>query len=1726
MAKNIAPIKSTSGAGYSFEEMVGAHYLALMLAGASPLAPKQASIVSIDFQVRVDGWLLDDLLVTMQVSGEIQRISISIKSNAQLSESSVPADFVEACWEQYFGVNNCPFQRERDLMGLVTGPQPGSAFQDAQKLLTKVREQSPPDFPRRLATPKYASAAERSLFLSFSCPPRLSSLGPSDEVASAALLRHVLILQFDYENQPSENLQRSHQLCQGIVASGKQEDAIQLWDRLLAVSRQQRQSNGKIDLAKLLREIRPAPQLLAHPSCRDPWRLLRSWSGEQISNVPTKIGGKVAIDRSDLLSQIAAATQQNSLIVLIGNSGSGKSVVARQWAESVAPESTVIWVPSAVLAGGNLDAYRQRVGITETLDRVIPFAPNCPAYAVIDGIDRIANADGASSLANLLRLLQVVDRNSLWRVVATCQAEHWDRIQALLALAGVQPASQIVEVDLPADEQLKPVWKTFPALNFVRSNAHLGELVRNPKVLDILARGCEQAGFDSDSRRWIGESDVIKWYWETVIGASAEPLGRKSLLMKLGESQANSGSSETPLPDVTSGPPLESLTADNILKVIEERVSFAHDILGDWARQRSILARGNDVAAYLAPKILLPYWHRAIRLYGTHLLEQSSELQDWQKVMAEVPAATDCLLDAVIFSSNAAGNLERMWPLLIANEGELLRRLLNRFHHMATFPNPLITASSSEDTDAALAMRVAFRVPYGPYWYAMIRFLDLHRVDAVAVAKTEISRLLNTLLRYSPPKVGIRKEAAALALAIADKHLADRDDHSYDSDEDARLPFEAGLAAAYDLPDQTAAFALKAAGRIKPDSQYFTRKRYIAPGAMVDSRSIIAGGQRPQPEPWPDGPFFRVDEAFQATVLSPAALVPLFETRPEAAGEVILACLIEERNPHRDEVEFSSLSRRDMGFNFFRMHPPFYWQGPFLLFLQFSPEIAIRMISRLTQYATNRWADGCRIRNYEQTTVTIRFPDRETAFLGDYDVLYWYAGSPYIADAVVSALMALEKWLYDLQDTKKSVVDWCSQLLKDSSSVAVLGLLLEIGRRDESLFKGPLQPLLAVPELTSWEMKGMLSNVHSLKTIGMALSGRRYVEAVIAWNAMPHRKLSVVETAQRLFLFDSSTKDFFANARMNLEERFKREPAGSEYFDILVNLLAWFDPANWKETEYEGRRAIRFQPPNHMVERAKAYEESTADSNLVLVLPSQCRQRIDKRQPIPDEELESYWKTMETAATIMHRQPTDSRSVAAFCGCLAVIFVFHREWLRSNPEREAWAFKEIKQVFRYPPPREQMDSPTMLGNCDWDDFCAEIIPIIWAETPSSQLVRKMIAQLVTAFHYRAVGRLCKSASEVREKLGKSFGQLWNLIIRWAVLRERLEDPNRQSEAKADYDKWRRKYGVAFIKGTISDALPKWDDAIGAPGRLSVLNRHGRPKSLGRTMLIDRDLLMHAFDWLPGVDLAKTSRERSAWVGFWREAYGSSMQLLRSYSEEGEEIEDNEGNRGAPYDFDRWILERAARMIPDLDDAETPSDFWRPLFVYGWTASDWIEDFLFEWFRKNLERSDKTRFLARWKEMISFARQTAAWNANKWVCDDIWCDLLGFGRFIRRLWEPSDGVLISQMTDEYANWAKIGLKSASSAAQFVDWLSNPAAAILRLPGLIWLKDANLDVSGDDRDDNRFKESLVKFLFGCWKNQWNEVRARPDSLAAFHALLQNLAQAQFPSAMELQQLIAQG
>jgi hypothetical protein len=194
------------------------------------------------------------------------------------------------------------------------------------------------------------------------------------------------------------------------------------------------------------------------------------------------------------------------------------------------------------------------------------------------------------------------------------------------------------------------------------------------------------------------------------------------------------------------------------------------------------------------------------------------------------------------------------------------------------------------------------------------------------------------------------------------------------------------------------------------------------------------------------------------------------QVRPAVAAEVLLACIIED-SPEEPYGHHFSLDR-DLGLEYDGDgYPTAYWKSPFFGFLRGNPDVALGALLQLVNFCTERWeAEERRERRQvpPRTAITLG-SGAYHEFIGDFGLFRISQADSHHTGQLSSALAALEQWLRGLLDARWDIAPYVENLLSNSNSVATLGVLVNIGKSEPELFKGPLKPLTCVHHLYLWD---------------------------------------------------------------------------------------------------------------------------------------------------------------------------------------------------------------------------------------------------------------------------------------------------------------------------------------------------------------------------------------------------------------------------------------------------------------------------------------------------------------------------------------------------------------------------------------------------------------------------------------------------------------------------------
>jgi energy-coupling factor transporter ATP-binding protein EcfA2 len=1547
-------------------------------------------------------------------------------------------------------------------------------------------------------------------------------------------------LQHDFGSVVSESQKRALSLCRSRVRSGAIADGEALWNLLRGIAAELRPVAGSITLQQLVERIRHRIALADYPYHESDWRRLGERSRRDAGQVADAIAGRIRIPRDAGVDALENALKANDLVALLGTSGSGKSAVSKALMElrSAASEET-IWLDARSLDRSDFWGFESLLGLQHPLDELLASAVSPRPVIILDGLDRLYSDNAFRNVATLLRLARQDAPGTRWIILAPCQNQEWPRVLEAIQRAGsVGGTWTQIQLESLTVAQLKPVGDEIPALARLLLQPKVGTLLTNLKLLDLVARRVD-AGTDVNSTNWVGELSVADWFWTAEIDRGVDRIARGRFVRELAQRQADElvASVSTDDFEMSELAPLESLAADQLcVQVPGDRIAFAHDLYGDWARLRILLNHRSNLPGFFRQRKDSPLWHRALRLFGIHQLEHSGGAEDWRAVLValepdEFGILQDVMLEAPVFAANARTLLDAVLPDLLADNGRFLRRMLTRFLAFATVPNSAMVALAVAVGMERSEARATYRRPYWPLWIDVLEFLHEHRTLIVPSAPREVARVVEMWLEFAPIGSARRTEAAELAVLLGQHALATRDSYGGRQWDDERKRFyKCALAAANERTDEVIAIALNASER-----QSGTGEANVAHDTgRRKRRGRVSGGSNTVRGPWPDGPRARVDEAFQSVVLDSTAILGLFRVRPEAAREVLLANLIQE--PKEEDWNDHWMDETNLGIvNRHKWLPALYTQGPFLACLLENFAEGLEIIARLVEFAAARneeqmWHESRESRAraiaedhaQEQTghlvdealsrQVVILDGERTRILAGDGYVYGWSAGLGNPPDAIESALMALEQYFYLRLDEENDIKGEIATVLARCESVALLGVLCDVGKREMSLFEGPMQTLLSAPELYSWEISKLVHGRSHLM-IGAFTKGEWFMNLARQFHGLEHRTRDLRQVAISLMIQRPAMREYFDRVRAAWSAV---TPQNAGIFELQQQLAVALDFTNYelREDPEHGRVLVNVEAVK--IHEARADERRAMEDQMLLsTLPTRFRAILDERQQLDETRLTALWdqwervRTLATSETdLPHAEQTFGDELAnAIAGGVAV-FLWHADWCANDTARQVKLIDALRAIWHNPPEQREFNSDHSVSTWTYDCFIAEAAAMLWSRSPLNEEWRRLVAETVFSQKYAVVRILFARCAESRCTLGEDFNRLRRLAVEWAHVRaqvnllRRVPQENLQptedvlKRVSQGLQTWREDRLNAFVSTTLPGVVGDWKEC--ADVCLFPDLEHIRRKWPGSPAL-DFHLVRCSHEWLPLPNDAQDEREREEVIRFWRTALDVVLArpvavLKRRHHQH-------------PQKDERWVLENVGAAILQMHSSEQPELLWHPVVDLHSEGHDWPEALAHAIHRHALAA---TRMPAAYINIVRSMLQrafTAVEGRHRWSSHErVWDALIGIDWYTRDLWDESHLIIVRELKDAFLFWMTQAPVDGHRLAGFATWLARSAATPVRFEALVWM--AQL-VHGEDApspyDVAEAADAIASLLNIVWAEQEGALRGDESAFQAFRSLL---------------------
>lgn len=1533
--------KQTSGAGFVFEDKVAAYFLGYILDRADPFLDLSGRVQEIHFQTRRNGWVVDDLLLVLSNGNESFKVAVSSKSNDQVNANGLNSGSLREFWATYLNIDSNVFDKDKDYLCLVMAPLRNEVSDTFSRILQQARHQSDDSFLNKL-TSKTFSVAELTLLEGFQCPEDIASQYNVDPKELRKFLNRIVFLEFDFERQQSDKAKAIIARCERVLVSGSTIDAKNLYQDLSAVRDELAPHSGFIDYEKLVRRLRTKFRLKEVPEHQSDWNNIVTDSQQKMAIIPDKIGGKLKLNRKEWVDLVYQKLANNQCLFILGQSGFGKTILTKRIAsEKLSANVKVIWIDARSVENN----FANNFHIVHPIAELVKI-PDQEGFIVIDGIDRLTRSAQMQNLSTFLTT--ILYEGSPWKVIFTCQTEEYGPAYRRLAENNIRlHNSSTLELSISDAERLS-ILNSFPKLHDLLKHEHLKPLFSNLKYIDLLTDDLPgilpQIGTST-----LGESEIIDILWTRAISCDDDrDAERASLLIDLAQRQATSGfygipSSEFQVGDLGTIP---SLKLKKLISESEDKFYFVHDLFSDWARFKLLRSKSNHAKQFiLGQDLSSPLWARAIRLYGSYLLEQKASENGWLFFFKQFSEndpkeklVQDILLESILYSSQTKLHLNDCYPTLKDNDGELLIRFLELFLFRATIPNSRVIELSKDISGFSDAVAsVIDRDMRHLYWPDVIEFLFEHRSDYPYPFHVELmlrnltAIITESWLNKTPKSFILRKECAELAL-LNIHWLELRTEFIHD---EFKVSFyKAILGAANELPDDVANIALR------------LTKRRRDPSEEYETITLKGGEQRRIARPkasYPEGPFEEIDSTFREVCLFDSGLASLFNISTNTVIEMILAML----GPAPRTSIYHEEQRAFLGFvEKFGEHDALYSKGPFLNFLRYNTERGIDVVLAVVAYAMKH------LSRENADEIEIEFSDRRQKFIGDQFVYFWFRdqqSTPYLLGC---SLMALEKHLLDLIDNRIDISPYIEKLYTESKSVAVLGLLVSVGKRHPELFVRELRPLLSELRFYIWEHMNQASGrLKIFSTTNPTLS-----KLLHEWHSPQYRSIPLLPIAVQLkAFFPKELKTYLesAAARWRIELAQREE----DMFTYLSNtIIESFDDGNYKTEYIDGKKMQTYHEPEYLANEAKQRHASFSEDTEITIFAHKCSDILEKGAQLTPEDLQVVWNKVTKFSAFSDENLFHylNPKLGAIFGGLSLLVRFDTVWLSSHGSEKDWIIEFTEKTIDAWGWNDIHNSQHPLPD-DWRRVCAIILARLYSQDTSDTRIRRMVGVFLLKAEYQSLGIFTTAFAKDNTWASKPFVALQNLIIRRSQILALDQDRHIEQEGLTEILD-------DFMSGKLPVDLIEWnvdENLISAGTTFTLLGHHVNSK------------LLTAMYWNLPTSHAQLKREEVAHTG--KVSSLLFLQLIHDWKTTNDYIISS---------FDRHAIERIVFILLNSDSASQREHLWQPIIALGYNAVERVKAFLSVLF--SVASSD-TRlfpvFIDTWKAILKFSSQLDTWTTT-------------------------------------------------------------------------------------------------------------------------------------------------
>ncbi len=729
---------STGGSGTTFEQHVGAYWLAQLLVGAIPPVLIDATVTEVSFQTERLGWHTDDFLVVCTSNGVSRKLVGQVKRSFTVSRSDkecvrVVTDF----WRDFNGAH---LSKGLDRLALVTLRGTNTLLEHFVGLLDCARAaRDGAEFEQRLATDGFISNTAARY-----CDELQTIVGDVEGKAATAAdiwpflcALHVLSLDLNSSTRQTEAHIRS-MLALTVADGDPVASAGASWNELVS------EASAAMGASRSLRrDDLPAAMLARHgvigTTERHVLQVLGDHTEPVLRAIRSTLGSDLHLPRAALVQKVLDALENAQVVIVTGPAGSGKSAVGKDAVGVLALNHFLFGFRVEEFAQAHLDATLTAAQVPANWAKLRAIlAAQDRKVVLVESVERLLEKTTRDAFTDLMTLASD-DRGV--RIVLTCRDYSVEQVRASF----LQPHRinhAVIRVPPLEDAELAEAEGEYPALAIPLKSPRLRNILRNPFVLDKALA----IPWSVEKSLPQTEREFRALYWREIVRGGhgvAPAIGRlrEEALETIAVRRARTLS---PYVSATGIDPaaVESLRGDSLITSSDDDpllVATAHDVLEDWAILRWLEEQHLAEASFekLSDAIgMYPAVRRSYRRWVAELVELDAAAADrlFQAALSETEISVqfrDDTLVSLLKAPSAPDLLARHEAPLLAHDRALVKRIVHLLR---------VACVKTPDWLAGLMHQGSIlNVPDGLAWTAVLRLI--HR-NLTAFANNERALLL------------------------------------------------------------------------------------------------------------------------------------------------------------------------------------------------------------------------------------------------------------------------------------------------------------------------------------------------------------------------------------------------------------------------------------------------------------------------------------------------------------------------------------------------------------------------------------------------------------------------------------------------------------------------------------------------------------------------------------------------------------------------------------------------------------------------------------------------------------------------------------------------------------------------------------------------------------------------------------------------------------------------